>query len=264
MILGVAVATYLAALALLFLFQRNLIFVPNQTRPSPVEASLDGLMEEVRYKTADGLELMAWFRPPMDNRPMLVFFHGNAGNIGHRAYRLPPFLEAGYGILLVEYRGYGGNPGKPSEAGFDEDGRAALDFLAARGIDGGRLILYGESLGSGVAVRMASERPCGALILESPYTSVADVAQDRYWMFPVRALVLDRFDSLSRIGQARCPVLIMHGEHDRIVPIKFGRALFDAAREPKEFKHYPDGGHTDLIEQGGNGAALDFVRRMVR
>ncbi|MGH6933121.1 MAG: alpha/beta hydrolase, partial [Dongiaceae bacterium] len=189
-ILGVAIATYLGVLVLLFLFQRQLIFVPNRNTPSLREAGLDGLMTEIRLKTADGLDLLAWYRPPAsESDPVLVFFHGNAGHIGHRAYRLPPFLESGFGILLVEYRGYGGNPGRPSEQGFDADGRAALDYLADQGIAVGRLVLYGESLGSGVAARMASERGCGALILEAPYTSLADVAQDRYWMFPVRALV---------------------------------------------------------------------------
>lgn len=265
MILGVAVATYLGMLALLFVFQRNLIFVPNRNPPNLSEAGLDGAMEEVRLKTADGLDLLAWHRPPPNGEaPMMVFFHGNAGNIEHRAYRLPPFLEAGYGILLVEYRGYGGNPGQPTELGFHADGRAALDFLASRGIDNGRVVFYGESLGSGVAVRMASEYDCGALILEAAYTSVADVAQARYWMFPVRALVRDKFDSLARIGRVRCPILIMHGERDRIVPIKFGRALFEAAPEPKEFKHFSDGGHIGLIEQGANNATLEFVRRVLR
>ena len=264
-ILSVAIATYLGMLALLFVFQRNLIFVPNRNPPDLAEAGMAGAMEAAHVKTADGLLLLAWYRPPANERaPVLVFFHGNAGHIGHRAYRLPPFIEAGYGILLAEYRGYGGNPGRPSAAGFEADGRAALDFLAGQGIDGDRLVLYGESLGSGVAVRMASERACGALILEAPYTSVADVAQDRYWMFPVRALVLDKFDSMSRIGQARCPVLVMHGEHDRIVPLKFGRHLFEAAPEPREFKLFADGGHVGLVEQGANQAAMDFVRRMLR
>jgi hypothetical protein len=264
-ILSVAIAGYLGVLALLFVFQRNLIFVPNSNAPSLVEAGLDGAMTEVRLTTGDGLDLLAWYRAPGDdNAPVLVFFHGNAGHIGHRAYRMSPFIEAGYGILLPEYRGYGGNPGRPSEDGLVADGRVALDFLTARGIDSRRLVFYGESLGSGVAVRMASEHGCGALVLEAPYTSIAEVAQERYWMFPVRALVLDKFDSLGRIAAARCPVLIMHGQHDRIVPVKFGRELFAAALEPKEFKLFADGGHVGLVEQGADRATLEFVRRMVQ
>ena len=261
-IVGVVVAIYLALLALLFLMQRSLLFVPNTQRPDLAEEGLEGAMQSVELVTADGLRLLAWYRPPAGNPgTLLLYLHGNAGHIGHRGERVRPYLDAGFGVLLPEYRGFGGNPGRPSEAGFYSDARAALDFLAEQGIAAERIVLYGESLGTGVAVQMAVERDCAALVLEAPYTSVAAVAQSRYWMFPVRALVLDRFDSLSKIARVRCPVFIMHGERDRIIPIRYGRALFQAASEPKDARWFVEGNHTNFDEFGGPAAVLEFLRQ---
>ena len=261
-VFGVVVAIYLAILALLFLMQRSLLFVPDRQRPDLAEVQLDPAMRPIEILTADGLRLLAWYRPsPGHPGAVLVYLHGNAGHIGHRGDRVRPYLEAGFGVLLVEYRGYGGNPGQPSEVGFYTDARAALDFLAQQGVTPARIVLYGESLGTGVAVQMAVERACGALVLEASFTSVAAVAQSRYWMFPVRHLVLDKFDSLSKIGRVRCPVFIMHGERDGVIPIRFGRELFQAASEPKEAKWFGDGNHTNFDEFDGPAAVLEFLRR---
>jgi fermentation-respiration switch protein FrsA (DUF1100 family) len=261
-VLGVVVAIYLMVLALLFSLQRRLVFVPNTQRPVLAEAGLDPAMRQVDLLTADGLRLLAWYRPPAGNPgALLLYLHGNAGHIGHRSDRIRPYLEVGFGVLLVEYRGYGGNPGRPSEAGFYADARAALDFLAQQGVTAERTVLYGESLGTGVAVQMAVERRCAALVLEAPYTSVTAVAQKRYWMFPVRRLVLDKFDSLSKIGRVGCPVFIMHGERDQIIPIRYGRELFQAAPEPKDARWFAEGNHTNFDEFGGPAAVLDFLRR---
>jgi fermentation-respiration switch protein FrsA (DUF1100 family) len=261
-VLGVVVALYLAMLALLFLMQRSMLFVPNRQRPDLAEAGLDPAMQPVEILTADGLRLLAWHKPPAGNPgAFLLYLHGNAGHIGHRSGRVRPYVEAGFGVLLLEYRGYGGNPGTPSETGFYADARAALSFLAQQGVTAERIVLYGESLGTGVAVQMAVERGCAALVLEAPYTSVAAVAQGRYWMFPVRHLVLDKFDALSKMGRVRCPVFIMHGERDRIIPIRYGRELFQAASEPKEAKWFADGNHTNFDEFGGPAAVLDFLKR---
>lgn len=261
-ILGVIVAVYLALLALLFFMQRSLLFVPNRQRPDLAEAGLAPTMRAVELVTADGLRLLAWYQPPAGNPgALLLYLHGNAGHIGHRADRVRPYLDAGFGVLLPEYRGYGGNPGQPSEAGFYSDARAALDFLTQQCVSDKRVVLYGESLGTGVAVQMAIERECATLVLEAPYTSVAAVAQSRYWMFPVRRLVRDKFDSLSKIGRIRCPVFVMHGERDRIIPIRYGRELFQAAPEPKQAKWFAEGNHTNFDEFGGPAAVLDFLKR---
>jgi len=261
-VLGVVVAIYLAVLTLLFFMQRSLLFVPSRQRPDVAEAGPDFPMRAIEILTADRLRLLAWYRPPPSNPgTLLLYLHGNAGHIGHRTDRVRPYLEAGFGVLLVEYRGYGGNSGRPSEAGLYVDARAALDFLAQEGVTPERIVLYGESLGTGVAVQMAVERACAALILEAPYTSVAAVAQSRYWMFPVRQLVLHKFDSLAKIGRIRCPIFVMHGERDRIIPIRYGRELFQAAPEPKEAWWFAEGNHTNFDEFGGPAAVLGFLKR---
>ena len=165
------------------------------------------------------------------------------------------------GVLLAEYRGFGGNGGTPREQGLYADARAAIGFLGRQGVGPGRMVLFGESLGSGVAVQMATEYACAALVLEAPYSSVVDVAQDRYWMFPVKALVKDRYNSTAKIGKVRCPILIMHGTADRVIPIKFGERLFALAPSPKEMKVYPGLGHVGFDELGAFNAVLDFLRR---
>ena len=165
------------------------------------------------------------------------------------------------GVLLAEYRGFGGNSGSPSEQGFYDDARAAIAFLRQQGVEPGRMVFYGESLGSGVAVQMATEFACGALVLEAPYSSVADVAQGRYWMFPVKALVRDRYDSTAKIARVRCPIFIMHGTADRVIPIRYGERLYALAPAPKEMKVYPGLGHVGFDEVRGFDAVLDFLRR---
>jgi fermentation-respiration switch protein FrsA (DUF1100 family) len=218
-------------------------------------------LRAVEITTGDGLRLLAWYLPAPADRPVVAYFHGNGGNLGYREARMMQFAAAGFGALFLEYRGYGGNPGSPTEDGLYIDARATLDFLSAQGVDPARLVLYGESLGTGVAVRMASERSVGALVLEAPFSSIADVAQQRYWFVPVRFLLKDKFDSMTRIGTVRAPILMLLGERDRIVPPQFGRALFAAAPEPKELWLAPDGGHEDLRHFGGLDAAVDFIRR---
>ena len=258
---GVA-AIYVALLILLFVAQRSILYVPNTQAPSVAEVGAEGVMEAVETRSADGLHLLAWYRPPPAGAaPVLVYFHGNAGHIGHRAERVRPYADAGFGVLLVEYRGYGGNPGRPTEDGLYADGRAAVDFLEKQRVAPERMVFYGESLGTAVAVQMALEYACAALVLEAPFTSVAAVAQSRYWMFPVRYLVLDKFDSLAKVGKVRCPLFVMHGEVDGVIPIRYGRQLFDAAPEPKECKWFATGTHTNFDDLGGPQAVLDFLKR---
>ena len=170
--LGSALVAYSVLLGGLYLFQRHLLYFPDRTRPELGELSALGF-REVKVTTADGLSLLSWYLPPREGRPVIVYFHGNGGHIGYRATRLRRFAHDGYGVLMLEYRGYGGNPGAPSEAGFYADAAAGLDFLARDGIIPNRLVLYGESLGSGVAVYLAAQREIGALILEASFTSVA-------------------------------------------------------------------------------------------
>jgi fermentation-respiration switch protein FrsA (DUF1100 family) len=260
--LGSALAAYGVLVGGLYVFQRHLLYFPGVGRPELGDLASLGVCE-ITLQTADGLSLLSWYLPPQNGHPVIAYFHGNGGHIGYRAERLQWFARNGYGVLMVEYRGYGGNPGTPSESGLVADGVAALDFLGAEGIAPNRLVIYGESLGSGVAVPLAARRQVASVILEAPFTSVAEVAQYHYSFMPAAALVRDRFDSLARIGEVKAPILVLHGERDRVVPLRFGRALFDAAPEPKELWLSRDAGHEDLVSYGAFEAVLDFLRRRV-
>jgi uncharacterized protein len=255
---GSALTVYAALVGGLFFFQRQLLYLPDRRHPELGELAVLGV-REVTMKTADGLSLLSWYLPPLNGRPVIVHFHGNGGHIGYRARRLYSFSRDGFGLLMPEYRGYGGNPGTPNEPSLLADAASALDFLDRCGIGSNRIVLYGESLGSGVAVALAAEHAIAALILEAPFTSVVEVAQHHYPFVPTAMLVRDRFDSVSRITKVKAPILVLHGERDQIVPVRFGRALFDAAPEPKELWLAPEGGHEGLAELG----AFDAVRRFL-
>jgi len=260
-ILGIGLLAYALVLAALYFGQRHLLYRPDRSRPV-LAALAEWGVKEVTLTTADRLSLLAWYLPPRGAGPVVVYFHGNGGNLGYRAARLQQFAAAGFGVMMPEYRGYGGNPGSPTEEGLYADALSALDFLARQHIEPDRQAFYGESLGTGVAVRMAVLRKVAALVLEAPFTSVADIAQHRYPFVPARLLVRDRFDSLSLIARVRAPILIMQAEDDTIVPVRFGRALFAAAPEPKESLFAPHGGHF-AGQYGGIETAIAFLRRRI-
>ena len=171
--------------------------------------------------------------------------------------------DFGWGVFLLEYRGYGGNPGQPTEAGLVLDARAGLAALNARGIPDERILLWGESLGTGVAIILAADHNVATVLLESPYTSIADTAQFHYPYVPARRLIKDRFNSLSRIARVRSPMLLMQGALDRIVPPHMGQTLLNAATAPAELWSASDAGHNDLSRAGALEAAADFVRRQI-
>jgi uncharacterized protein len=255
------VCVYGAISSALFLGQRRLLFRPGKSRPKLHELGLVGA-REVAVVTRDGLSLRSWYRPPVSARPVVLYLHGNGGHIGYRSQRLRRFAGEGYGALMLEYRGYGGNPGRPSETGLCADGEAAMAFLEQQGIAAERVILWGESLGSAVAVHLAGQRQVAAIVLEAPFTSVAALAQLHYPLFPAAILVRDRFDSLARIGGIQGPLLVLHGGRDRIVPIRFGRQLLDAAPQPKEGWFAPEAEHENLAAFGALDAAIAFIERL--
>lgn len=242
-------------------FQRSLTYYPDRTRPTPVESGVPEL-SPVTLETEDGLTLLAWHAPPRaEGTPSLIYFHGNAGHIGMRGFKVRAYLNAGLGVLLTTYRGYSGNPGTPTEDGLYADGRAARAFLGARGCGDTRQILYGESLGTGVAVHLAREATPSALVLEAPFSSIADIAGGRFPLLPVGLLIADRFDSAAKIGKVGAPVLIVHGEHDRTIPVRLARKLFRRAREPKEGVFIPGADHADLPDFGLPAIVLEFLAR---
>lgn len=251
--------TYAAICVLLHAFQRSLVYLPDRQVAVPADAGLPDF-RVVTVTTADGLGIDGWFHPPADPaKPTIILFHGNAGHVGYRADKAAAFRQAGFGVFLAGYRGYGGNAGTPTEQGLYADARAALDWLVRQGISGQKLVLYGESLGTGVATQMAAERRVAALVLEAPFTSLTDVAAGHYPIFPVRALLKDRFDSASKIASIGTALLVVHGERDRIVPTKLGKALFERAGQPKSAAWLPAAGHNDLMRHGLAERVIGFL-----
>lgn len=250
---------YAATVLAVYIFQRRLQYFPDDDIGDPEAPGILG-MKAVTAKTDDGLDLVAWFAPPKQkNGRIVVLFHGNGGNIAHRAIKASQFMARGYGVFLSEYRGYGGNPGSPTEEGLYRDGRAALKWLDGEGYGIGRLVLYGESIGSGVAVQLAAEVQPRAVVLEAPFTSAADVAKRAYPVLPIDFLMKDRFDNIKKIGMSKPNLLIVHGDRDEVVPHKLGKKLFDAANHPKEFVTIENGTHNDLFERGAGHAVLDWL-----
>ena len=256
-LIAVAAVLYGALVVLLLMMERTLLYPASAYRTTAAAAGLSGF-QDVILNTADGERLVAWWKPPGAGRAVIVYFHGNGGSLWNRRDRARLLAEDERGVLMASYRGYSGSTGVPTEAGLSEDARAAYVWAAER-VDPGRLVVYGESLGSGVAVRLASERPLGGLILEAPFTSTADVAKLSYWFVPVDFLMRDQFRSIDRIAAVDAPLLVLHGERDGLIPIRLGERLFAAAREPKRFVRLPEVSHVDVLEAGGLAPVRAFL-----
>jgi fermentation-respiration switch protein FrsA (DUF1100 family) len=248
-------AGYLGIGALMYFAQRALMYFPDRARTAPAAAGLPQA-QEVMLDTADGERVIAWHVPPRGDKPVVIYFHGNGGALNLRVDRFQRIVAAGFGLLALSYRGYGGSTGKPTEAGLIEDARAAYAYAAGRYP---RIALWGESLGTGVAVALAEEKPVTHLILDAPYTSTVDVAANLYWFLPVRLLMKDQFRSDLRIQQVKAPVLILHGEADTIIPIAYGERLLAMIPGKKQMVRFKDGWHVDLDRHGGADAALKFL-----
>ena len=258
------VALYAMAVTVLWAFQRDLMYFPDGApRMPPSFYEMLGGVQEVSFTTADGLTLVAWHAPAPPNRPTVVMFHGNGGSLRGERYRLKHFKDAQMGALLVAYRGYSGNAGTPTEQGLYADARAALDWLMRSGVASESIVLYGISLGTGVATKMAAEREVGAVVLESPYTSTVDVAAFRFPIVPVNWLMEDRFESLTRFRMISEALLVMDGDADTIIPQRFGRQLFEAANWPKQAFWAHGVGHSDIFDNGGFDTALAFIGRVM-
>lgn len=247
----VALALYAVLLGVAYLGQRRLMYFPDPQRILPQTIGLQGVTE-LEVPAPDGHSVIAWHAPARDGKPTLLYFHGNAGNLADRQPRIARFMAQGWGVMMMSYRGYGGSTGRPTEIDNVADGLRTYEVLRAKGVATDQIILYGESLGSGVAVQVAADRPSGGLILDAPFTSVVEVASLNYWFFPVRQLLRDRYESRAHIRRVKAPVLILHGEHDRVIPVAMGRNLFALANEPKRLVIFPDGGHSNLYLDGND------------
>jgi uncharacterized protein len=249
-ILLVVVAVLAASVGLLWAFQRHLIYLPSPGPVPPAASVLPGA-EDVSFQTADGLRLRGWFVPPVGGArppgPAVLVCNGNGGDRSMRAALAVALSRLGLAVLLFDYRGYGGNPGSPTEAGLAADARAALGYLAGRPeVDPERVVYFGESLGAAVALRLATERPPAALVLRSPFASLAEVGQRHYPVLPVSLLLRDRYDSAALAGRLSAPLLVVAGGRDRIVPASHSRRLFAAAPQPKRLVVLEGADHNDL------------------
>jgi fermentation-respiration switch protein FrsA (DUF1100 family) len=255
----VCLLAYAGVLAVLYARQREMVFPRDPARADIAAAGL-AAAEEVSVTTADGERLVAWVVPPRAGKPVVLYFHGNAGNLG-RAGRIERFrglTEEGTGLFAVSYRGYGGSTGTPSEEGLLQDARAAYGAAAAR-FGAGKLIGYGESLGTGVVLKLAAEVPLQAVVLEAPYRSTLAVAQGLYPYLPLSLVMKDQFRSDEVIGRVKAPLLVLHGEKDQVIPFVQGEQLYGLANAPKRFLRFPEGRHTDLPRYGAIGEIRRFL-----
>jgi fermentation-respiration switch protein FrsA (DUF1100 family) len=253
----IALVGYGSLVTLMYLLQRSMMYFPDTTRTPPAEAGLPQA-EEVVLETADGERVIAWHVPPRGDKPVVLYFHGNGGAIGYRVARFRALIADGTGLVALSYRGYAGSTGTPTEAGLIADAQAAYAFAVAR-YPVERIALFGESLGTGVAVALAAEKPVGGIVLEAPFTSAVDIGASAYWFAPVRLLMKDQFRSDERIAQVSAPLLVLHGERDAVVPIRFGERLFSLAREPKRMVRYAKGGHEGLDAYGALAEVRSFL-----
>lgn len=257
-LLIVAVAGYVAFGALLYLFQRSLLYVPERSRTAPSAAGLPQA-QEVTLTTSDGEQVIAWHIPPRDGKPVLLYFHGNGGALAWRAERFRKLTADGKGLVALSYRGFGGSSGSPTEYGFKQDAKAAYAFATSHYAPD-RIVLWGESLGTNLAIAIAAEHPVARVVLESPLPSVADVAASIYWFVPARLLIKDPFRSDLIAGKITSPVLVLHGEQDRLIPMRFAEQLYAMVEAPKQFIRLPGAG--PRVWRAGEGEALHPGRKL--
>ncbi|MGA7383883.1 MAG: alpha/beta hydrolase [Methylocella sp.] len=239
------VAIYVLTAAGMTIFQRRLQYFPDRRLVDPAQAGMNGV-EDLRLTTDDGETLVAWYVPAKDGHPLILYFHGNGGALADRVPRFRALTASGDGLLAISYRGYGGSTGSPTQKGLMADGETAYLEARARGYGGDRIVLMGESLGTGVAIALAATHNAAALVLDSPYSSAVEVAAAHYAIFPVNWLMFDRFRSDLVIQNVHIPILVVHGDEDDVIPIHLARRLFELANEPKTFMLISGGKHLVL------------------
>ena len=223
---------YLFVLVFLYFYQRNLLYHPNENNYSGDEISVD--IKKVKIPTLDNIQLLGWYHEKnLKDYKTLIYFHGNAGSLENRIHKLNHFQDMNINFLIIAWRGFSGNQGKPSEEGLYVDGKSAIDWVIEKGVDEKNIILYGESLGTGVATHLAQNKNYAGIILETPFTSMIDAAKTFYPYIPVNLLLKDKFENYKKVKNINIPILVMHGEEDKIVPFLMGKKIYEIANEPK-------------------------------
>lgn len=253
---------YVGIVAYIYSIQRQLLYFPSHTYLTPREAVADPALKELPVTTVDCFALKGWYAPATAKPLTLVYFHGNGDDLESSAPVAKLYIRAGYGFLIGEYRGYSGLPGTPTEKGLYDDARAYMKALTVAGIDPHHIVLFGRSLGTGVAAQMATEFPVGGMILLSPYRSIPEVAADHFPFLPAKLLMKDRFETARKIGSIRIPLLVANGGQDDVIPASQGRDLFALANEPKEFFFAATAGHNDMFDFGFGAASLKWLDRL--
>jgi fermentation-respiration switch protein FrsA (DUF1100 family) len=243
------------------LLHRYFIYLPDRTRVDPRDAGI-ARVEEVVFKAADGTKLIAWYLPARGNKPTLLYFTGNSGNAANRAGKIKTIAADGYGVFMLNYRGYGGSEGRPSEAKITADSVGAYDTLRGLGVAPHDIVAYGESLGTAVATRLALQRHVEGLVLEAPFTSIVDVGRLLWPLFPLSLIIADQYRTIDRIGAVAAPLLIVHGGRDAIIPLDQARHVFHAAAEPKSMVVVPQAGHNDLFDRGAGDKVRGFLESL--
>ena len=258
-VFGLAALAYVGIGGFVYTRQQELLYHPDPRHFTAAQIGVQGF-EDVTIKTSDGETLIAYYKPSSQGQPTVLYFHGNADRPNSRQERKALLASEGRGVLYLSFRGFSGSTGAPSEAGLRLDAEAAYAWLAAR-VSSQSIVLYGESLGTGVAVDLAGRVPVKAVVLDAPYTSTADVALKHYPFLPVHWLMHDQYPSLARIGKLTAPLLILHGTQDQTVPYAMGQKVFEAATVPKVFVTIPDGDHTHNLEKAIR-AFSDFLNSL--
>ncbi len=225
---------YLIILISTYLFQRKLLYHPNENNYFGDEILVN--VEKVKIKTKDNINLLSWFHIKNSNKyKTILFLHGNAGSLENRIHKINHFKNIDINFLLLSWRGFSGNKGSPNEKGLYEDARSAVRWLNSKGITEENIIIYGESLGTAVAIEIAQNRKFAGVILESPFTSMVEAGKNKYPYLPVKLLLKDKYESNNKIKNVNSPILIMHGKADKLVPFFMGKKLYELANEPKFF-----------------------------
>jgi fermentation-respiration switch protein FrsA (DUF1100 family) len=253
------VAGYALICVAAYFGNRHFMYHPNPVRIAPAEAGL-AYVSEVDILTPDGVTLVAWHAPARDGKPTVLYFHGNASNAANRASKIETMHAQGHGVFYLNNRGYGGSGGSPTEAKNVADAITAFDYLTGHlGMPADKVAVYGESLGTGQAVRLGAERPVAAVILEAPLTSTIDVGRQVYFWLPLNLLLTDKYDNERNISEVKAPVLILHGAQDEVIPVEMGKRVYDAANQPKRIEIFPQAAHYDLFAHGAWDRARDFL-----
>jgi len=241
--------------------ERLLMYHPVGYRIDPQKYGLKDA-EERLLKTPDGATIVTWYVKAAAGQPTILYFHGNSGTLGERAERIAGFAKLGRGIMMMAYRGYSGSTGRPSEKANVADGKLAYDTLIGMGVPPEEIILYGESIGTGVAVQVAAERQVAGVILDAPYTSIVDVAEICYPYLPARLMMRDRYETLRYLDRVKAPILVVHGEQDAIIPVEMGRKVARSATSPTEIITFRRAGHSDHGKFGSFEATNEWIDRV--